>query len=290
MRVGKVTLNIRILTSLAAVFLATIARADIYQWEYINPADPSQGKRQSTTLCPDGAGVNPAPNTYFDFENLTMAYLPGVDLSYCNFEDCNFTNADLRNINLSHSTMFDSTWSGADLTGANIQFANIGGTLSLAQIYSTLSYQQHDLSGAGFSGDLSGADFTNQNLTSVSFSDVQLNGADFRGANLAGTTFKYSTLDQANLSGLNLAATNFNQADLTSANLQHTDLRGATFYATSFAEADFTGAGSGCEPRPSTILQLLSFSGCFRWNRNHAGTALLDCQLPSKKPIEYPTR
>ena len=30
---------------------AAAARADIFQWEYVNPADPSQGKQQSTTLC-----------------------------------------------------------------------------------------------------------------------------------------------------------------------------------------------------------------------------------------------
>ena len=38
----------------AAILLALCAmaaRADIYKWEYINPADPSQGKQQSTTLA-----------------------------------------------------------------------------------------------------------------------------------------------------------------------------------------------------------------------------------------------
>jgi hypothetical protein len=34
------------------VAFASAAQADIYQWEYINPADPSQGKQQSTTLAP----------------------------------------------------------------------------------------------------------------------------------------------------------------------------------------------------------------------------------------------
>ena len=45
------------------VAFATSARADIYQWQYNDPADPSQGKQQSTTLCPDGAGVNAEPAT-----------------------------------------------------------------------------------------------------------------------------------------------------------------------------------------------------------------------------------
>src|SRR5262245_31234844 len=38
---------------LAILTAARSSRADIFQWEYINPADPSQGKRQSTTLAPD---------------------------------------------------------------------------------------------------------------------------------------------------------------------------------------------------------------------------------------------
>ena len=55
-------------------------RADIYQWEYVNPVDPSQGRKQSTVLCPDGAGVNAVPNAYMPSRNLTQAYLAGVDL------------------------------------------------------------------------------------------------------------------------------------------------------------------------------------------------------------------
>jgi hypothetical protein len=43
--------------------VASAARADIFQWEYINPADPSQGKRQSTTLAADGAGVDAVPGS-----------------------------------------------------------------------------------------------------------------------------------------------------------------------------------------------------------------------------------
>ena len=37
------------------------SRADIYQWQYVNPANPSQGKQPSSVLCPGGAGVTPCP-------------------------------------------------------------------------------------------------------------------------------------------------------------------------------------------------------------------------------------
>ena len=49
------------LATLLAIFpTGPVAHADIYQWEYINPANPGQGKQQSTMLAPDGAGANAA--------------------------------------------------------------------------------------------------------------------------------------------------------------------------------------------------------------------------------------
>jgi hypothetical protein len=49
--------------SIAAATMAvvTAAHADIFQWEYVNPSDPSQGKQQSTTLAAGGAGVDAVP-------------------------------------------------------------------------------------------------------------------------------------------------------------------------------------------------------------------------------------
>ena len=57
-----------------------VARADIFQWEYINPANPSQGKQPSTMLAPDGAGANAVPGANLSYRNLTMAYLIGANL------------------------------------------------------------------------------------------------------------------------------------------------------------------------------------------------------------------
>lgn len=55
-------------------------RADIFQWQYINPANPALGKQQSTTLAPDGAGAIAAPGTNLSNRDLTKAYLIGADL------------------------------------------------------------------------------------------------------------------------------------------------------------------------------------------------------------------
>ncbi|MEX0642659.1 MAG: hypothetical protein WD468_08150 [Pirellulales bacterium] len=61
--------------ALLALFApAPFARADIFEWEYINPANPALGKQQSTTLAPDGAGVNDVPGANLLSRNLTMAY------------------------------------------------------------------------------------------------------------------------------------------------------------------------------------------------------------------------
>ena len=40
---------------------AGTAHADIYEWQYINPADPSQGKEPSSVVCPGGSGAVAVP-------------------------------------------------------------------------------------------------------------------------------------------------------------------------------------------------------------------------------------
>ena len=55
------------------VAFAASARADIFQWEYINPPDPSQGKQQSTTLCPGGSGV--AVNVRLDEYSFSASFI-----------------------------------------------------------------------------------------------------------------------------------------------------------------------------------------------------------------------
>jgi len=54
--------RVLIVPLIGLLVLAGRARTDIDQWEYINPTDPSQGKRQSSVLAPDGAGLSPSPD------------------------------------------------------------------------------------------------------------------------------------------------------------------------------------------------------------------------------------
>src|SRR5262245_42725003 len=85
------------------VGLAASAHADIFKWEYINPADPSLGKQQSTTLAPDGAGIDAVPGADLSGRDLTMAYLIGADLTGTSFDSAKVSFADFRAANLTNA-------------------------------------------------------------------------------------------------------------------------------------------------------------------------------------------
>jgi uncharacterized protein YjbI with pentapeptide repeats len=163
---------------------AFVARADIFQWEYVNPANPSLGKQQSTTLCIDGAGVNAVPGAYLASLNLTKAYLSGVNLGGDIYSEnfgvegadltgANLSQADLTGVDFSGAYITSPDWVGypnnylyypgaslrdANLTGADVRGANFTWvSISFAQLYSTASYQAHDLSGITFGQSFAGA-------------------------------------------------------------------------------------------------------------------------------------
>jgi hypothetical protein len=66
-------LVISLATLLAILLPDPIARADIFTWEYINPANRALGKQPSTTLTRGGAGVNAVPGVCLSNRNLTKA-------------------------------------------------------------------------------------------------------------------------------------------------------------------------------------------------------------------------
>ena len=252
------------------------AWADIFQWEFVNPTDPSQGKQQSTTLCPDGAGVSAVSDSSLGNRNLTMAYLAGVSLSNVDFSISNLTNADLNtaflssvnftgtnlhqadltNVFLQDATLVNADLSQADLrnvmlnrvdlTDANLTGALIQGvtgytgmSLTQTQLFSTASYQAHDLHGTFLAEcNFAGSDFSNQNLAGGAIGDSNLNGASFHQANLTGTALGYSPY----LGSLpsTLVGADFSNANLTQANLVGSDLSGANFTGAQIHDANFS--------------------------------------------------
>lgn len=251
--------------AIGVLALATAARADIFQWEYINPADPGQGKQQSTMLAPDGAGVNAVPGANLYGRNLTMAYLIGADLTNAFAFASNLSNADLSHANLTNAT-FQGAWlTGADFTGAEVRCASFsavtsegprGTGITPTQLYSTASYQARDLTGIQFWGnDLTDGNFAGQNLTNARFDAANLTDADFNGAVVRGANFASSirgvagtgiTLTQLyptasyqthDLSGINLMWNNLSAGNFVGQNLAN-----AYFGAATLTDADFTAA------------------------------------------------
>jgi hypothetical protein len=109
----------------------SILQATIFQWAWVDPTDPSQGKIQSSNVCIGGTGVSAVPNAFLTSRNLTQAYLIG---------------ADLTNSRLIHATLTNADLTDAIVKGTYFSFSN----LTASQLYSTASYQAKDLSGIIF--------------------------------------------------------------------------------------------------------------------------------------------
>jgi uncharacterized protein YjbI with pentapeptide repeats len=213
---------------LLLAFVAS-AHADIFRWEYIDPADPSQGKRQSTMLAPDGAGVDAVPGANLSNRNLTMAYLIGADLTGAYGSYANLTNADLTRANFSNSNFGGAMLTDADFAEADIRGANLTRTgITLAQLYSTANYLALDMSDIHVDGDFLGANFEAHNLSHASFGNANLTSTNFRNANLANARFagEYSC-------GVNNSLCRGDpfqlSADLTNADFTGAEIRGASF-------------------------------------------------------------
>jgi uncharacterized protein YjbI with pentapeptide repeats len=154
--------------------------------------------------------------------NLAGGNFAGQNLANVYFNYATLTGADFREANLTNANFFAARLAGADLTGAEVRGAefyrdsynNSASGISLAQLYSTASYQVHDLRGIGVGGNnLAGGNFAGQNLTNASLG-ATLTGADFtsadtRGAqylNLFGATTTNLILPSGHIDGLNLHA------------------------------------------------------------------------------------
>jgi uncharacterized protein YjbI with pentapeptide repeats len=279
-----------VVVTVVVISSASHAHADIFQWEYVNPADLSQGKRQSTTLASDGAGVDAVPSADLSGRDLTMAYLNSADLtlailanaylSFATLSDARLIQARLANADLSGATLADADFTGAQVRGANLGkrfhyydcldcFTPVGyyvGTgITLAQLSSTASYQARDLYGITLTAnDLADGNFVGQNLTNATFESAILTGADFtsavvRGANFRGAAISleqiYSTasFQTHELSGINLSGNYLSAGNFVGQNLSNANFAYTTLTDANFASATIREASFDVQvvvPRP----------------------------------------
>ncbi len=226
----QIRFSLFILTVISLLSSIRPAWCDIYQWEWIDPVHPELGKKQSTTLCPGGTGVNAEPNANLPYTDLTQAYLINANLTDAFCPYAIFTNADLSQANLSDIYLISANLTDANLTDAVVQRANLGDTTSRgftsAQLYSTASYKAKNLAGIGLdSNEMSGWNFAGQNMAGAMSRNSTLSGADFSQANLAGAVMYSSTMINVNFSQANLAGAVMYSSDMTSANLFQANLR-----------------------------------------------------------------
>ena len=123
-------------------------------------------------------------------EELSEAYLSGVDFSDANLSDGDLSGADL---------------SGADLSGADLSSADLSGV---------------KLGGA----DLRDTELPDANLEEATLTDAKLGDASLANADLGGTDLRGAELSGADLSGANLGA------DLSGANLSGANLTDAALW------------------------------------------------------------
>jgi uncharacterized protein YjbI with pentapeptide repeats len=246
--------------------LASAASGDIYQWQWVDPNDHSLGKTQSNILCPDGAGISPAPQVFWDQRDLNQAYLFQSDLSHGFLNNDNLVNAYLSRSNLTSLLCLGCSFSAADLSQVNARH---------------FYFDQGKLDGANLAGAtltniriqesaLDDANFTNADLSNSSINFSRLYGADFTGATINGlvlehatdygltasqiySTGSYKTHDLQGLrlerddlsgwdfSGQNLTATSFDQSNLSSARFTNATIAGVLTH-TNLTDADFSGA------------------------------------------------
>ncbi|MAT70525.1 MAG: hypothetical protein CMJ58_13490 [Planctomycetaceae bacterium] len=239
-----------------ALCLAPVVRGDIFEWEYVNPLDLSQGKQASTTLTPDGAGVDAVPDAELYQLNLQKAYLIGADLTNASLSGADLTNADLSGAVLSGARLVETVTNNARFTDADIRhawfwYATTTG-FTAAQLYQTASYKAHDLTGWQIPySDLEGWDFSGQVLTDSWLGESLLAGANFTGAIVRG-----ARLDETTSGGFTLAmlqsTASFQNGDLRGIGLAANDLSGwdfagqdltdASFRVSHVDQADFSGA------------------------------------------------
>ena len=255
---------------------------DLTGWDLSGQNLTNAGLYQSTLTDANlsGALVTGGSFSYTTSRGFTQAQLASTasyqakNLQGIGLGGNDLTAWDLSGQNLANASLYQSALTNANLSGAVVTGADFDDTTSRgfteAQLRSTVSYQAKNLTGIRLlRNDLTGWDFSGQNLTNASLSMLALSStltqANLSGANLTNAQLFSSTLTQANLSGANLTSADLSYSTLTQANLSGAVVTGASFsYTTS---RGFTAA----QLYSTQSYQAKNLSGIRLWRNDLTG-------------------
>ena len=192
-----------------------------------------------------------------------------TDYTRANFTGANLTSASFRNATLKDAKFTNATIKGADFYETVIFAGAVSVGFTEAQLKSTKSYQEKDLSGINLGHNyLGGWNFSGQNLTSAYFGWANLKNTDFTNATINGASFNgvnnfteaqlksTKSYQEKNLSGINLGYS----LDLSGWDFNGQNLTSAYFYSSTLANADFTNANLTSARLDSATLTDMDFS------------------------------
>jgi Bacterial Ig-like domain (group 3)/Pentapeptide repeats (9 copies) len=183
-----------------------------------NPAAPGASVTYTATVTSPQGG--PPGNVTFTDNGTTIS---GCDLVQVTQNGSSSTAQCTETLGAAGSYTIVASYTSALIFGpeyANSQ-AQLTETVSSPPIvvHCPCNFNGRDLSGDNFSGD---------NVSDSNFNMANLTGANLSGADASNSNFNKANLTDANLSGANLDGANFNMANLTGADLEGATVNGST--------------------------------------------------------------
>ncbi|MCA9171420.1 MAG: pentapeptide repeat-containing protein, partial [Planctomycetales bacterium] len=199
---------------------------EIYRWNAFEP-------------IPGTAGIWPDPGVELVLEHM--------DLSFAELQNRDLTNASFEFSDLSYARMDHSILKNVRLTGATVVGAwlssDTSGGFTEEQLKSTASYQSRNLAEIKLDhNDLTGWDFSGQNLSYASVKNSALGAASFAFAQAPNVNMLGADLKQADLRGADLTNAHLSYASITSASFGNANLTRASLIGSDLTNTDFRGA------------------------------------------------
>lgn len=203
-----------------------------------------------------------------EFESVSMQYsnLEGAKVIASKMIDIDLDHSDLDGIEITSSEMTgyvrhglmrgarikDCNLDSIELTSTIVKEAVIEDTnLSAAKLnncdFSDAAFRRCKLNGAYTHGraNLGGAEFTECDMSGVSFPSAILMRASFNGSKLVESKLTFAMLDGADLSGCDMKEAQIDSVYARGANFRNAVLKDANLDCSVFTGADFTGADLG---------------------------------------------